>query len=236
MGMSMDESLPRLYLISPGRHGQDFDLVEAARLAFEGGARMLQVRERHLKDRPLADLVAALLEVARPYGARLFVNAGNGEGIRVARRLKTGVHLGAAWPVAGVRRELQGLVVGASSHDGEALARAAAGGADFATLSPIFMPPHKPHVTALGAEAFRAAVAGIRIPVYALGGILPETVPAAMAAGAYGVAAVSYVFDPEWDSSRAAGTGAGASSVDPRSPAERVRRLLEALPRETTTS
>lgn len=83
----------------PGARGQGYDLVAAARSAFEGGARMLQVRERHLKDQPLAELVLALIEVARPYGAMLFVNAGGGEGIRVVHRLKTGVHLGSAWPV-----------------------------------------------------------------------------------------------------------------------------------------
>lgn len=91
---------------------------------------MLQVRERHLKDQPLAELVLALIEVARPYGAMLFVNARGGEGIRVARRLKTGVHLGSAWPVEGVRRELQGLAVGASTHDEGGVARAGAGRVD----------------------------------------------------------------------------------------------------------
>ena len=222
----MQFSLPRLYLVSPGRHGQDFDLVAAARSAFEGGARMLQVRERHLKDQPLADLVAALLEVARPYGARLFVNAGSGEGIRVARRLKTGVHLGSAWPVAGVRKELQGLVVGASTRDADSLARAVAGRADFVTLSPVFVPHTKPDVAPLGIEAFGRIAAGVSIPLFGMGGVTPELVRSVIDAGAYGVAAKTYVFDPAWDPRAESADGA----PDPRSPAERVRRLLEALP------
>jgi len=226
----MNASLPRLYLISPGRHAQDFDLIDAARSAFEGGARLLLVREPHLKDKALTELVDALLEVARPHDASLVLNAGKGEGMRVARKLKLAVHLGPAWPVAGVRKELQGLSVSASTRDAESMALAIAGKADFLTLGPVF-PAAAASGAGLGIEGLRALLVDVPVPVFVMGGITPETIPSVLDAGAYGVVAMGYVFDtPEPPSDPI--VGSSENVLVPSTPADRVRRLLEAFPRE----
>jgi thiamine-phosphate pyrophosphorylase len=101
------------------------------------------------------------------------------------------VHLAAAdpWP--------DSFATGRSCHDAAELADAAARGAAYATLSPIFESPSKPgYGPALGPDALRDAP----LPVLALGGVDPTNAAACLAAGAAGVAVMGGVMgadDPE---------------------------------------
>jgi len=221
-------ALPRLYLISPGLHGPAYDLVEAARVAFEAGARLLQVREPHLMDGPLLSLVEALVEVARPHQAQLYVNAGKGAGMRIARKLKLGVHLDAAWPVGGVRKELQGLPVGASAHTPMEVARAVAGRADFVLLSPVLEAPAGSPVPAFGLQGLQTLSRKTPLPLFVMGGVEQKDIPELLSAGAHGIAARAQVFCPSLEGQR-------ISDIDLAPPpdlpwiAAAVSRLLEAL-------
>ncbi|HOF88051.1 MAG TPA: thiamine phosphate synthase, partial [Armatimonadota bacterium] len=47
----------------------------------------------------------------------------------------------------------------------------------------------------VGLDALREVCAAVRIPVFALGGITPDRVPACLAAGAGGVAAITALLD-----------------------------------------
>ena len=111
--------------------------------------------------------------------------------IELARELGVGVHLQAAQ-----LRELRarpwrrGAWVGASCHDAEELELAARLGADFATLSPVRATASHPHAAPLGWERFARLVADARLPVYALGGVGPDDLQRARAAGAQGVAGI----------------------------------------------
>jgi thiamine-phosphate pyrophosphorylase len=79
-------------------------------------------------------------------------------------------------------------IVTAAAHSLEALDRAAAAGADAALLSPVFQTGSHPDAPALGASEFARLSGLARIPVYALGGITAETVPAIAESGAAGIA------------------------------------------------
>jgi len=105
-----------------------------------------------------------------------------------------------------------GTLVGVSCHSPAEVERAAAAGADYAHLAPIFDPFSKDRERpALGLEALaRAARAGI--PVLAQGGIDAARARAALAAGAAGVAV----------------TGAVLGAADPRAAAAELRRALGA--------
>jgi thiamine-phosphate diphosphorylase len=104
-----------------------------------------------------------------------------------------GVHLPARGLSPRTARELLGpeRLVGASCHDPAELARAAAEGADYALLAPVFDVPGKG--PALGVEGFRELVRATGLPVYALGGVTDAHVPALLEAGAFGVAAIRHV-------------------------------------------
>jgi thiamine-phosphate pyrophosphorylase len=101
--------------------------------------------------------------------------------------------LQAAVQVAQVRKLLADAIIGVSAHSVADVAAAAAAGADYATLSPIFVTESKPgYGPALGIEALRAAAIH-RIPVLALAGITAATAADCLAAGASGVAVMGEV-------------------------------------------
>ena len=82
-------------------------------------------------------------------------------------------------------------LVGASAHSASELAEAAALGADYATLSPIFATACKPGAVPLGTAALAAACQKSPIPIFALGGIGRDKLNACIEAGAAGCCMMS---------------------------------------------
>jgi len=121
-----------------------------------------------------------------------------------------GVHLPEdGLPAEQVRAAWPGLVIGRSCHDRQGLVRAE-GVADYALLSPLAAPHSKPATApSLGVDGFGAAVRGCAIPVFALGGVLPEHAAPLRRLGAAGVALMGGAFD----------------AGHPRAVAERVRAV-----------
>jgi thiamine monophosphate synthase len=101
-------------------------LPDVVRAAVDGGARLVVLRERDLPADERAALAARLRTVLAAVGGRLLV-AGRD-------------HLAAADPWPAVRPEL----VGRSCHNARELVAAAAGGASYATISPVFPSKSKP--------------------------------------------------------------------------------------------
>lgn len=105
-----------------------------------------------------------------------------------------GVHLPGGRVAPVVLKQRFGLkVVGVSCHSVEECARAEQEGADYVYLSPIFEVTSKPgYGPALGLGAIEAAVARVRVPVIALGGVTRENEASCIAAGASGIASIRY--------------------------------------------
>jgi len=59
---------------------------------------------------------------------------------------------------------------------------------DFVVLGPVLATPTHPDARPLGWEGFAGAVAGTRVPVFALGGLHREDLETAVARGAHGIA------------------------------------------------
>ena len=113
-----------------------------------------------------------------------------GDGPDGVESLVDGVHLSAADPFPSARPS----IVGRSCHDAAELARAAAQGCDYVTLSPVFPSPSKPgYGPALGPAGLAALIRPAGPLVYALGGVTPDRVAACRAAGAHGVAVMGAV-------------------------------------------
>jgi 8-oxo-dGTP diphosphatase len=111
--------------------------------------------------------------------------------IELARELGVGVHLKASQlRELNERPLLRESWVGASCHDAQELERAAELNADFATLSPVCATASHPDAEPLGWKRFAEWVADARLPVYALGGVGPDDLERAHAAGAQGVAGI----------------------------------------------
>lgn len=182
---------PRLMLIVDVADATERAAVVAAALA--GGVDAVQLRDKRADGGALLAAARTLRDATRRCGAALLVN----DRIDVALAADAdGVHLPAAsFPIA-VARRLLGLAawIGRSTHAPDEAARAAADGADYVVLGPVYATPSK---AAYGAPLGIAALGAARVPcpVVAIGGIGPETVAPLRAAGAHGVAVIRSVLD-----------------------------------------
>jgi len=168
------------------------DVIAKAAAAARGGLRWLCLRARRLDTRERIRLGRALIDACP--GASLMVHGDP----RAAEALDAfGVHLPSRADASsvGARSRGAGFLWGVSCHARSELERALAVGADYARLSPFFAPVSKAAGgPPLGPGGFAEAICGLSLPVLALGGMTPETLPAAAGVGAAGVAVLGALF------------------------------------------
>jgi thiamine-phosphate pyrophosphorylase len=183
-------ALPARLLVITDRHQAQQPIETITDAVGRGGGRWLLLRDKDFAAAERARLAAKLAEIARRYGMRLSISAD----IDLAQMVGAGVHLQSAATVEAARQRLgAGAVIGVSAHGQGEVAAAAIAGADYVTLSPIFLTGSKPgYGPALGLAAI-AGAAKLGIPILALGGVVAERVGACLAAGASGVAVMGEV-------------------------------------------
>ncbi len=175
----------RLYLVVDARP----DVVAAA---LRGGVDVVQLR---MKDAPDDEVVAAGRELRRlcdAHGALLIVN--DRPDLAVACGAE-GVHVGQDdMPVAEARRVVgPERIVGLSTHAPAEIA--AAEGADYIGVGPVFETPTKPGRPPVGLELVREAARSARVPWFAIGGIDATSVDEVVAAGATRIAVLRAIVD-----------------------------------------
>jgi len=167
-------------------------LEEIAEAAFAAGCRWLSLREKDLPPPERQDMLRRLVEIGRKYHASVTVHEDVAAAAAAAGA--AGIHLPRDGDVVAARRMLgAGALIGVSAHDIDEIARAEEAGADYVTLSPIFPSAGKPGYPALGIDELADCAAKTVLPVIALGGVGTEQIPACLAAGAAGVAAMGAV-------------------------------------------
>ena len=166
-------------------------LVEAVRRVVGAGIPWICLRAKKIDAGERARWARAILE--RCPRAFLTVH-GDPEACRASGA--PGLHLPGLpeGEVARVRRCLPGVLLGVSCHTRAELLAAARAGADYAFLSPVFPPASKRAGSVLGPEGFRRETEGVKLAVYALGGVTPERLRDVAAAGAQGAAVLGTLF------------------------------------------
>ncbi|MBI4081104.1 MAG: thiamine phosphate synthase [Candidatus Lambdaproteobacteria bacterium] len=159
------------------------------------GLRAVQVREKDLSPADLARFCEALL-AALPagHGCALFLN--DRADLALSLGL-AGVHLREdSLPLARHAPLLRAqLRYGVSTHSPEGVRAAEAAGAAFATFGPVYETPSKAgYGPPVGLHALEQAAARTALPLLALGGVTPARARDCLAAGAWGVAAISAVW------------------------------------------
>jgi len=183
---------PVLCLITDRRmHGREWrdGIVAQVAAAARAGVHLIQVREADLDGAVLRDLVSACLVAARGTPARVLVNERLDVAIVAGAH---GVHLrGDSMPASRVRSVCpRPFVVGRSVHTLEEARTADTSVLDYLMFGTVFATTSKPGREPAGLDALAAAAGVTALPVLAVGGITPDTIPGALRAGAAGAAAI----------------------------------------------
>ncbi len=185
-------TLSALYLIADLGYADDqgIDLVDAVSAYLRAGGRLVSLRPAGGDDR-------RLMRTARRLAGLVYAAHGT---FLVHRRLDIAMLAGADGlhlPSHGLRRRdvVQLLdhsaILARSCHDRREVMAAEREGIGFATLGPMFESVSKPgYGPGLDAASFASSARDTSMPLFALGGVVPERVAQAFEAGASGVGVV----------------------------------------------
>lgn len=182
-----------LYVITDETVGRGRSHAELATQAVDGGADVIQLRDKRLPAPDLLEAATAVRKITRDSGALFIVNDHLDLALRVGA---DGVHLGAADIPLPEARSLSppGFIIGASVGSVAGALRAEAAGADYVALSPTFATGSKSDAgPGFGLFVLSAIRAAVSVPLIAIGGINAGNVADVIAAGADGVAVISAV-------------------------------------------
>jgi thiamine-phosphate pyrophosphorylase len=169
-------------------------MADAVAQAIQGGARIIQFREKHLRGQALDDMAGTLADLCNHRGVPLIIN----DDIGLAMRCNAaGVHLGKTdQPLAQARAQLgSNAIIGVSCYNSvERALNAAAEGADYVAFGRFFPSASKPDATHAEPAVLARARELLTIPLVAIGGITPDNGGQLLAAGAHLLAAIDGVF------------------------------------------
>jgi len=186
-------SLPKLYAITDCQLS-NCSHEEIVRMLLDGGARLIQLRDKEASSRELLDQARACLKLTREAGATLIIN----DRVDVALTAGAdGVHLGQDDMKVEDAREILGedKIIGVSTHSIEQFRAALETSANYVAIGPVYQTKTKENpAPVVGLELVREAKRLRDRPLVAIGGITPERAPEALAAGADSVAAISSLY------------------------------------------
>jgi thiamine-phosphate diphosphorylase len=183
-----------LYAIYPGPACMPGLVEEAVTALCEGGAGLIQYRERRLADGPGLAVARRVVQAAREHGVSVLIND-RVDLVWLANA--AGVHLGQDdLPIAEARHLLgEGSIVGISVDTAEEARTAEADGADYVSLGPAYptsskadVPPPRP------LALYEQLTSELSIPVVAIGGISAANVGPLAVAGVDAVAVISALY------------------------------------------
>ncbi len=166
--------------------------LEVLKEVIKGGARIIQLREKHCSKRKLYYQALRFREITSRAGVLLIIN----DHLDIALAVGAdGVHLGQEDLPIGVARKLAPeLLIGASTHSLEQALQAQRDGADYVNIGPIFHTTTKEKAgQALGPETIEGISLHLEIPFTVMGGIKESNLEEVLARGARRVAMVTAI-------------------------------------------
>jgi thiamine-phosphate pyrophosphorylase len=159
----------------------------------EGGATLIQLREKGLSSRQFYQEAQEALQAARERGLKIIIN----DRVDIALALSAdGVHLGQEdLPPEAARRLLgSDAIIGVSTHNSEQARMAAEMAIDYVAIGPIFATPTKrgSSDSPIGFEGLRLARRAVgNKPLVAIGGITAGNSRKVLGSGADAIAMIS---------------------------------------------
>lgn len=189
MSAAIQHAIAGLYAITDGSllHGRLLDAVEQA---LQGGARIVQYRDKSTDSARRHDEAAALRSLCQAQGVPLLIN----DDVDLAAAIGAdGVHLGQGDTALAEARHRLGAdaIIGITCHDQLDLAAAAtAGGASYLAFGAMFASSSKPLARPCPLTTLTAA-RRFGLPLVAIGGITPDNAGQVIAAGANALAVIA---------------------------------------------
>ncbi len=189
------------------------DIINLIDRAYRGGAGIVQLRMKQVRDHDFVRLGLKVREIARHYGRGFVVNnradlalAVDADAVHVGQEDMPLEHLRAL-----IEKTNSHLLIGKSTHSLEQALQAQAEGADYIGVGPVFSTPTKPDYVPVGLELVSRVRQKIRIPFVAIGGIDSMNASEVIKAGASCIAVVRAIF----------------SSPDPLQSAATLRSIMD---------
>jgi thiamine-phosphate pyrophosphorylase len=180
-----------LYVITDTVIGGGRSHEEIARLAIEGGADIIQLRDKAMSTGDLVTTGRRIAAIAKGSGTTFIIN----DRLDVALACGAdGVHLGQDDMSVAAARKIApaGFLIGVSVGSGLEAQKAVAGGADYIAASPVFPTPSKTDISSFcGLAGLREIRAIVTVPVIAIGGIGLHNIRQVIGTGADGIAVIS---------------------------------------------
>ncbi len=184
--------LPGLYVIIDAQFLKGRSHLEAARQAIQGGASVIQLRDKQLSKKELLPIARGLRNLCAEYNVLFIVN----DYLDLALATDAdGLHLGQDDLPVKEARKLLGIdkILGVSTRTVEQALVAEADGADYIAVGAMYATSSKETAVVVGLERLRQIRQAVSVPLVAIGGITRDSATEVVAAGAGSVAVISAV-------------------------------------------
>lgn len=186
----------QLYAVADPSLCLNRDLIEVVAQAIEGGAQMVQLRDKKSGDGKFLELARRIHKITWKKRVPLIIN----DRVDVAELVDAeGVHLGEEdLPVKEARKILGSKkIIGASASGIKTAKIKEKEGADYIGLGPVFETGSKEIEKPLGVEILKDAKKALKIPVFPIGGINLNNLDQIISTGTKRIAVISAIFMAE---------------------------------------
>jgi thiamine-phosphate pyrophosphorylase len=172
------------------------DEIDVADKAIQGGAKVLQLRDKRYEKGKLLDIAQKLKDLCHKSNTLFIIN----DHLDIALAADAdGLHIGQEdLPLTVARKALPiDKIIGCSAINLRQAQKAEAEGADYIAVGAIFPTPTKTDITVVSTETLLQIKQKVSIPVVAIGGINKDNINEVMATGADSAAVISAILNQD---------------------------------------
>lgn len=181
-----------LYLVTDRRLMSCSSIEDSVRLAIDGGASVIQLREKDCTSREFYELAVRVKKITEPRNVPLIIN----DRIDIALAANAdGVHLGQSDIPCREARKILGdnKIIGVSAALPEEAVKAQTDGADYLGVGAVFTTKTKSNTRPVTPEIIKKIRSAVTIPFVVIGGINSDNIKELYGLGINGAAVVTAV-------------------------------------------
>ena len=183
--------LPDRYLVTPEPGSDSTLFLQRLKSSLQAGVKLVQFRAKTLPRDKVMQLANEVIQLCRHYKVPVLLNTDQNNLERCVNLAADGIHVTSQCLLALSERPVpRSRWFAASCHNTKEINQAGRLGADFIVVGAVKATYSHPMSTPLGWEKFTSLTDQATMPVYAIGGMLPEDVNASREAGGQGIAAI----------------------------------------------